>query len=209
MKTQKANALYERVVPRDFAVASAMVLALGAFGGGLALAEDVGPPRDSSADAASGFDSLMNESSGVLVRVPVNDRGEENTDVAELRAYTGDVGPVEAGDLKTAWERGVDIGAHPAVAGAITDTPTDSSTSRYNNRYNWNRWSNRGWSAPGYYSHYRPYYQPYYRHNAYNPYGYYYGAPIVRPYYNGYFGGSLGYYPRYNTYWYPRISYPY
>lgn len=149
---------------------------------------------DSSADAPA-FADVMNEAHGVIVAVPVNAAGEENTDAAVLMAYTGSESVVEARRLDEALAASVEIGSRTEVLDPQSDSSTDGDSST---RY-WSNYRNNGWRHGGYYYGYRPYY-------GYNNYYWNYGYPYYGRYYGNYGRYYPGYgYSYYNTYYYPYI----
>ncbi len=128
---------------------------------------------DSSADAAPGFRDVS-ESTGVVIRVPINERGEELATAAEMRIHKG--ASSTSADLKSVFDAATAI---PADAVNV-DSSTSSDSSTHNN--GWNNWygssygSNNGWQSSYYYNFYTP---------SYNYYGTYYS--YNRPYYNNYY----------------------
>jgi hypothetical protein len=152
---------------------------------------------DSSADANTSFVDVMNAAHGVIVAVPVNADGDENTDAAVLLAYTGPESLLEEGKIDKALASSVEIGKRAEVLDPESDSNTDSDSST-NRR--WNNYWGHGWRNYGYYYGYRPYYN-------YNNYYWNYGYPY---YYGRYYGNWGNYYngygySYYNTYYYPYI----
>lgn len=135
-------------------------------------------PTDSSSDAARGFITDVKEARAVVLRVPINERGEENTAMVSMRLYKGDEDLSQGKDIAEAWDAGKSIDNQPSVT---DDTPTDSST------WGWYRHRSYygGWAQPYYYSSYTPY--AYYYGSSY-----YYGSPSYYSYYSPYYG-SYGY----------------
>jgi hypothetical protein len=139
--------------------------------------------RDTSADASH---AAVSDSGGVILRVPINAQGEENTDAAEL-AVTSQSGDVPASQLPQVWTDATVMDRSTAIA-------QDSSTSSDSSTWGWSRWYGYGWRSPYYYSYYTPSYRYY---GSYYPYyGSYYG---YYPSYYNYYGYRYYYYPRY---WY-------
>lgn len=130
---------------------------------------------DSSSDATGGFSQVVSSSEGVMIRVPVDAQGLENTDAAEMRVH---VGPSisDSTSLPTAFESAVDASAQPQLS--ETDLNRDSSTG-------WRHWNNCGWQY-NYYYNYRPTYCNYGSYYSYN-----------YPTYYNYCGYRYYYYPRY------------
>jgi hypothetical protein len=135
---------------------------------------------DTSADAPSGFGSVIKKSKGVLLRVPVNAQGEENTNAAEMRFYQGE-NRLEAGErLPTAWDRAVAVDKNDEVVlGKNTSSvnPADDSST-----WGWYHWHWNGWMQPFYYYYYVPtfyyynfwYSYPFYSFWNFGGYRYYY-----------------------------------
>jgi len=146
----------ERTMKVTNKILSSLTLALVLPLGGAAMADDNG---DSSADTS--FVDEVEASQGMMIMVPINEQGEENTDAAEVRLDTSDVGVASAADISTAWESGLDVTAAPTVDGDIN---SDSSTGFRSRQC-------RGWQ-PAYT--YRSY-QPTYRYYSYT---YVYVRPI-------------------------------
>jgi hypothetical protein len=143
---------------------------------------------DTSADAAS-FHSVVRASEGVMIGVPINERGEENTSAAQIRVFDGPVPAVS--ELPRAWARAVDGTRQPVHdSNADSSTDGDSSTSGWG----WNRWGGYGWRY-NYYNYYQPRY--YYYGNYYN-----YGQPY---YYTNYYNYDTSPYYGYRWYYYGRI----
>lgn len=140
-------------------------------------------PSDSSSDASRGFLSDVQASKALVLRVPINERGEENTSMASMRLYQGDEDLSQGADIVTAWDESKSIDDQPTVSG---DAPTDGST------WGWYGYRGRGWARPYYYSGYTPY--AYYYGSSY-----YYRTPSYYSYYSPYYG-SYGY--RYYYYGY-------
>lgn len=166
-----------------WSVGLATILTTGLVGtAGLAVADD-----DSSADAPSGFDSVVAASKAVVIQVPVNEQGEELTSAASARLYSG-VDDATADNLKAVYDASLDISGQRQLT--ASDISLDSSTSgwyRYNYNYGWYN---------GYYNNYQPYY---YNYGSYN----YYGYPT---YYSNYYNPT-GSYWGYRYYYYPYSYY--
>ncbi len=137
---------------------------------------------DSSASAGA-FTAIVDAAPGVMIRVPVDAAGKENTDAAELRVPQ-DV--VDSSNFTAAWEGAVDGSQVPQVGQS-----GDSSTRLNDNYWGWSSWNGYG----SYYNYYYNY-QPYYYYNGYNNY-YSYNQPY---YYNSYYGS----YPYYRYYYWNR-----
>jgi hypothetical protein len=118
--------------------------------GSLALADDNG---DSSADTS--FVSEVEASQGMMIMVPVNEAGEENTDAAQVRLDTSSEGVSSEADISTAWNEGLDVTDAAQVSDA--DIDSDSSTG-FRHR------QNRGWQPAYHYRSYQPSYR-YYGHS--------------------------------------------
>ncbi len=138
---------------------------------------------DSSADVAGGFDKVIEKSQGVMIRVPINEKGEENTNASELRVYMGSQKVTSSAELEQAWDNSEQHDQIPELSSV--DTTKDSST------FGWWRWHGYGWNYPYWYSSYRPAF--YWGGNSWN-----YGSPIW--YDNWYWGNRYYYYPSY-YYW--------
>jgi hypothetical protein len=145
---------------------------------------------DSSADAGEAFTQAVRGSKGVVIRVPINERGEELTDAADVRLYMGELSPTQAqpGEISTAYESALPINDAPEV----TDEDISRDSSTWGWRLGWGRGC--GWRSNYYYS-YRP---SYYWGGSY----YSYGNPCYNSYYGGYSYGGYSYYG-YRDYYYP------
>ncbi len=142
---------------------------------GAAVAQD-----DSSSDVAAGYPAVVAESGAVVIRVPVDANGIENSTAAELRV-------TEAAAQSTAVEGAFEAGT-PVVKAAFVDPDSDSSTEH--SSYGWNNYNNYGYgSSYGGYNCYRPSYS-YYTSNWSYSYSYTYT--------------SYSYGHNYNYYYYPR-----
>ena len=144
----------------------------------------LGQTRDSSADANEGFVKKVEASKGVVIRVPVNEQGEENTQKAELRVHVNGTSVQSSSDVLNAWAQSADASKQQEVK---ADETVDSSTCGWwGYRYN-------TWARPYYYTTYRP---TYYYYGSYYPYTYRYNYT------------SYGYrYYYYNSYNYNRYYY--
>jgi hypothetical protein len=162
---------------------------------GFALAMTLAGPAfadgDSSADADGGFHNQVSASTAVILRVPINAAGEELSDRAEMRLYSG--APVSTnGDFATAFD-----GATPLTGQPTLPADGDSSTSF---GYGWSGYGYGygGWCSPYTYASYSPYYS-------------YYGSSwgFGSPYYSNYYGYGYGRsdcygYNNWRYYYYPR-----
>lgn len=143
---------------------------------------------DSSSDAADGFARVVEGSTAVMIRVPLNAQGAEDTNAAEMRVYTGQ--PVSGAQLEAAWQTGVDASTQP-----VLNRDSSTSVGRDGYYWGWNQWNNWGWQSAYYYNNYQPYYG--YYGNYYNYYRpTYYNSYYSQPYY-GYYGYRYYYYNRY------------
>lgn len=142
---------------------------------------------DSSSDAP-GWAQRVQASQGVVVRVPVNDRGEELTSAATARLSDSTSSQTAGAGIKAAYENGTDL----SNAGRLSDTSTN--TSRDSSTWGWYSWNyDYGWRNNYYYDSYRPYY-------TYGGNYWYYGNPYSYSYYypsDYYWGYNYYYYPRY------------
>ncbi len=150
---------------------------------------------DSSAMDSSTMTSAVENSGGVMIRVPVDAEGHELSSAAEMRV-TSSVDAATLAALPTAWNSGLDMTTAPLLD---SSTDSDSSTSHYG----WNQWNNSysGWNNNNYnqnscYNNYRPIYSNY-------GHQYSYGTPR---YYNTYQPFNYGNYSchGYSYYYYPR-----
>lgn len=162
----------------------------------LAIALLLAPPAfadgDSSSDARNGFISTLQQSEGLMVKVPVNQAGEELVSEAETRIYTGEA-IVSESDFAKAFDRSTAVDSTEIVT--EDQVANDSSTA--------------GWYyGPRHYSHYRYYGTPGYwsrgYYTGYYPSYYYYGSyyPYSSPYWRTYYGPGYGYYPYYGYRYY-------
>jgi hypothetical protein len=141
-----------------------------------------GDPVEGTSD---GFFNEVTEAQGVVLRVPVNAAGEENTSLAEMRLHTEGM-IVEEGSnaLEQAWEESLSLeGMNTLGDQQINDVSTRG----------WYNYRNNGYRSAYYYYNYRPYYRNYnrYYNNYYRPYTY---TSYRNPYYYGY---RYYYYPSY------------
>lgn len=142
---------------------------------------------DSSSDVRDGFLNTLQSSEGLLIRVPVNEAGEELVSAAETRVYEGDA-ITSTSDYAATFEA-----ANPvSTTGIVTDTDltADSSTSGW--YYGGSHYSNYShYRMPGYWStnYYRSYYPSYYSYGRY----YSYCQPSWRTY-TSYRSPHFGYY---------------
>jgi hypothetical protein len=162
------------------------VIALAVAGMPLVARADGG---DSSADAAAGFHRTLSAASGIMIRVPHNANGDENTNAAELRVYSGHDSVTDGTNLQTVWNEATPA---PEQQHGVTDADVtrDSSTWGWYGNYGYNNW--------GYNNYYYGYgYQNYGYYYNWNPCYYYSGS-----YYNYGYPYSYGY-GNYNYYYYP------
>jgi len=132
--------------------------------------------NDSSADAIRGFTDKVEASKGFILRVPINEDGEEYNDGATARLHVDGTDVADPDDIAAAWEESMDINNQPQLD---DDELSDSST------WGWWGWRGRGWSRPYYYYSYRPSYNYYgYRYTYSTPV--YYTTYNYNPYYYGY-----------------------
>ena len=146
---------------------------------------------DSNADADGGFHKTVAHSSAVMIKVPIDQHGDENTNAAEMRLITNG-SKAQPADFASAWAAGTDVSKQPVVTkpGAAGDTSTATDSSTWGS-WGWGNWYGWGWSYDFYYT-----YQPFY---YYYPAYYYYSTPFYYSYYGGYGSPYWGY--RY--YYYP------
>lgn len=152
----------------------AIALIAGAltFGASHAWADD-----DSSAIAGEGFVHQVQQSTGAILRVQINQQGEELVSSAETRVVNS--APTSTASLPAAFAAAPSTSDQPVVTG-------DSSTSADSSTWGW------------YYgSYYGSYYYPSYYYSYYPSY-YYYGS-----YYPYYYSSYYSYYP-YRYYYYGR-----
>jgi hypothetical protein len=134
---------------------------------------------DSSSDAPVGFAAIAGTAKGVILRVPVNANGEENTDGAEMRFHRGGPNSLSSGTVVSVWDKGIKAAEDDILLGKngpAVNPNGDSST------WGWYRWYWNGWMYPYYYTWYRPtfyyynhlYSYPNYSYWTYNTYRYYY-----------------------------------
>lgn len=135
------------------------------------LADDT--PRDSSSDAASSFISDVKNANGLVLRVPINENGEENISKASIRIDLRSTDSGQQSDLRDLWTESKPVDDSTKLD---ADTPVDSST------WGWYGWGGQGWARPYYY-------------RSYSPSAYYYGRSYTYSpsYYQSYYGGSYGY----------------
>jgi hypothetical protein len=135
---------------------------------------------DSSADAQNGFVSMLGDSKGIILRVAINEAGEENTNATEVRVVTSAQTSLDAAQAQTIWNNATQTNSNEVLDGHTIPLDQDSST------FGWYRWNNIGWRYPYYYSSYYP--------------TYYYGGNYWR--YNYYWNYSYPGYRYYYYYWY-------
>ena len=168
----------------------AMAAALVGFG---AVAHADG--SDSSSDAGQAIAAQISNSQGVIVRVPVNAQGQEDSRAAELRVQLGDAPLSSAQDSVTAWNSALSTSSMPVVGGDVnSDTSTHGNDGYEGNGYGWQNYRGNGYVDSYYYNNYSPSY--YYG----GGYSYNYGRPSYYDY-NYNYGG---YYNCYRYYYYPR-----
>lgn len=158
----------------------AAVLALGS----LSAYADNG---DSSSIDARTVTAAVQSSTGVMMRVPVDESGRELTSAAELRVVSAKDSDTSSANLANLWGSALDVSKVPQK-----DSSTDSGDS--STSWGWNRWNHGGgWNSNYYYyNNYRPtYYYRGYTYNYGNPYYYNYYQPN---YYNGYNTWGYRYY---------------
>ncbi len=146
--------------------------------------------NDSSAIDSRSMTRAVESSTGVVLRVPIDQAGRELPSATELRLVKGADSSPAAADFPTLWTAGVDSTTAPQL-----DSSTDSGDS---STWGWNRWNNyNGWTN-NYYSNW--YYPTYCNYGNYYNYGYYNSYNYYQPaYYNGYnyWGYRYYYYNRY------------
>jgi hypothetical protein len=136
--------------------------------------------NDTSANAPSGFGSVIQKSKGVILRVPVNADGEENTDASEIRFVQEDSRLEASERLPSAWDRAVAVDKKDeAVLGknTVSKNPADDSST-----WGWYYWHWNGWMRPFYYYYYVP---------TFYYFNYWYSYPVYS-FWN--FGGFRYYY---------------
>lgn len=139
------------------------IVFLGVWGMPQILSAQENPSNnDSNADLSTGFDEVVNSTQGVILRVPLNEAGEEDTDSADMRLYKNTKGSTDPEDLEMAWNESSVINSVPEIS--IADIERDSST---HGIMSWHGW---GWRNPYWYSHYRPHFYSYGHY-------WYYGSP--------------------------------
>lgn len=134
---------------------------------------------DSSSIDARAVTAAVQNSTGVMMRVPVDESGRELTSAAELRVVNAKDSDTSAANLANLWGSALDVSKVPQK-----DSSTDSGDS--STHWGWNRWYyGGGWNSNYYYyNYYRPtYYYGGYNYTYGNPYYYNYYQPY---YYNGY-----------------------
>lgn len=154
-----------------------VALAVTGFMAQPALADD--QIRDGASDAANGFLAKVQGANAVVLRVPVNAQGEENTSAATMRLYAGETrATANSSAIETIWNSSTDIGNVPKV--------TDQSI-RDGATWGWGGYrSNYGWQGGYNYYNYRPY--AYYYGNYYNYTNYGYNNPYYYTNYTGNYG---------------------
>lgn len=140
-------------------------------------------PTDTSSDVAQGFLADVQATKAVVIRVPINEQGEENTSAAMMRMYQGDTDLSQGQEIVDAFTSGKSVDSQPT----FSDTPTDSST------WGWYGYRGYGWRSPYYYYGYRPY-------AYYGGYSYRYYTPSYYSYYGSYYPYSGYRYYYYSCY---------
>lgn len=146
---------------------------------------------DSSSIDANKVTAAVQNSTGVMMRVPVDENGRELTAGTELRVTNASGVDAAAANLPNIWDSALDVTKVPQKDSSTADHG-DSST-----RWGWNSYYvGVGWNNNYYYNWYTPTYY-------YGGYSYTYGNPyyynVYRPYYyNGYnvYGYRYYYYGR-------------
>jgi hypothetical protein len=138
---------------------------------------------DTDADAPDGFTDVMNATRGVIVRVPVNARGEENTSAAKMRFFQEATPVTKASDGRAVWSRSIDPGDSAAVRGTNLPHRVVGPTNRDSSTWGWYNWWGYGWAQPYYFSWWYP---TFYWNNYYWQFNY----------------GWSWWYSGYNYYWY-------
>jgi hypothetical protein len=134
---------------------------------------------DSSSDVQHGFITTLQASEGLIIKVPINEAGEELVSEAETRITTEAVG--SESDYATAFDSGTAVNLDEAVT--EFDVAADSATyGWYYGRSHYRDYSH--YRTPGYWSssYYRSYYPSYYSYGSYYPYY----RPTFRTYYGSY-----------------------
>ncbi len=149
-----------------------LLCAAFAIASGATFAE--GRDNDSPSDLPDGFPGLMRQTDGVMVRVPIDASGREDTNRAELRFHPKDratPGDVKSRDPVALWSAAVDPGASDEVLGTNAPAGPDGDSPTWG----WYYWYNVGWAYPYYYSYYYPtfYYNNYYYYSYYTSWNYY------------------------------------
>lgn len=156
------------MVNRILRTVTGLALGLGALSALPAMADD-----DSSSDVPAGYLHKVEAATAVIIKVPVNARGEELTSAAEMRLYSG--ANLQSGSNPiAAFEASESVASLPTVT--ADDINRDSST------WGWCGYNNYGYG--GWYNNYYYSYQPYY-YNYGNYYNYSYGY-AYNNYYNAY-----------------------
>lgn len=130
-----------RVLSRVVLGAALLIAGSGVY------AQDEG---DSSADAPGRFADVISKSKGVVIRVPMNASGEENTDMAEMRFYQKTTPVKHNSNPSKLWSEAVSAGKTDEVTGRNMPEGHDSST------WGWWNWYGRGWVYPNYFTYYYP-----------------------------------------------------
>lgn len=142
----------------------------------IASASDEG---DSSSYDPLAFGDAIASTHAVVLRVPISNNGEENTDAAEMRFINGDINVNDHTNPEDLWKKANKIADSAGLRGEEgpeVDPRTDSST------WGWYYWYYRGWAYPYFYYSYYPTFYYNYSWYYYRPY-YYWSFPYYRYYY--------------------------
>lgn len=167
-------------------VAAASIFATGAK------ADD---SSDSNADASRAFASTLEQSKAVIIRVPVDAQGQEDSTRAEMRVHVSDGSVASSTDVAGAFDKGIDAKTAPVLPSGAGDSSTSHRDS-----WGWDSWNGNG----GYsYNHdYYNNYQPTYHCGSH--YNYTYAQPVYYYYsYPQYISGYWEFHP-YHYYYYGR-----
>lgn len=165
---------------------SVLFLALGALG---ACGIDSKSPQAVKAEAQVPESIVQKLPEGVMIRVPKNAEGLEQSSAAEMRSVEKAPKALTSNDAEALFDKSKVV----ANVADSQDSSTESWFGYYRGGYGGYRGYGYGWGAGGINSWY---------YNSYRPYYGYYGSSFA--YYNPYYYGA----PYYNYYYYPR-SYGY
>lgn len=132
------------------------------------------PPQQEQGQDQDQDDGQQQQMQGVILKVKIDNAGQEQGDSAELRVHMGDQPASDQGDLEKIWKQSKPIEQVAQNPNALAE---DDSKMQ---RPWWNSYRYRGWYRPyHYYYNYYPYYgnywrYPYYSNNYWYPYGYRY-----------------------------------